>query len=106
MNDVDVLHTEYRNSPERAAMIAERERVQVEYDNGPLPRMWEALHLQGSRGVTFADLIRFRLAGFQVNVERHRVLLEGPMGVVWRWREHSAGDIIGNQNRIDRKAKR
>jgi len=69
------------------------ETMQAEYNNGPLPKMWEALRLQGSRGVEFADLTRFRSAGFEVSVERHRVVLEGPMGLVWRWREHSALDI-------------
>lgn len=84
-----------------------REVLQAEYENGPAPRMWEALRSQGSRGVEFADLLRFRAAGFEVGVERHRVILEGgPMGLVWRWREHSSVDLIGEKNRIDRKASR
>jgi hypothetical protein len=83
------------------------EVMQAEYENGPGPAMWEALRSQGSRGVEFADLLRFRSAGFEVSIERHRVLLEGgPMGLVWRWREHSGEDLIGKQNRIDRKASR
>ena len=83
------------------------EVLQAEYENGPAPRMWEALRSQGFRGVEFADLLRFRSAGFQVVVERHRVILEGgPMGSVWRWRQHSGEDLIGQQNRIDRRAGR